>query len=93
MSSDVKFNFFVGKILSLNRLITFKLCDSYSMTLYGFHNEREVGVAWYILEGRLGCYKTKKKCQRLYSFYKKTNNQKRRKELHISKIQDFGVCT
>ena len=52
--------FFVGKILSLNRLITSKLCDSYSMTLYGFHHERKVGVAWYILEGRLGCYKTKK---------------------------------
>ena len=30
------------------------------MTLYGFHHEREVGVAWYIFEGRIGYYKTKK---------------------------------
>lgn len=30
------------------------------MTLYGFHHEREVGAAWYIFEGRIGYYKTKK---------------------------------
>lgn len=71
MLSDVKFNFFVGKILSLNCFIIFKFCDFYLMMFYGFYYECKVGVVWYIFEGCLGCYKMKKNVNVFIFFIKK----------------------